>query len=569
MKLHTGMTVREAGREAAEKIIQETARAYFHANPWAQYNRAFPMTVVGVQGTEHPLGPFMCTNGFGPEEACKDANYYGVCRSYTADVIWDAFHFPVPGYDCTYVGINMDKHPECIAYLFGGLYFKGEFRDINAPYAYTSTDKQEFLKVLRKGLRPGDLISATPAASTGNSGHIILFLGDVFGNGTDYITHCWPIGGGDIDLKTGINKREPYGAAVFQTADEFLFTQGSSPNWYLGAETMVSILVYRVANSEEFLDHPISDAGITRYNCPGLIVRKDCSVGTYQTALPGETVTVTEEFVNKSSEDYTLEVREPIPEGTSFLTTKGAERIVKNEIVWQVKVPAGDRAEISYQVEVKAEPGTLIEFRGGRADTLPTRPLRFRVGASKFNAAELAKFEKIRTEIPAELKPETYEGPAYVRRFYEALGREIVFPAAFNEYLSARFEVSKHHPDYPEVLIPKRELGDDGRKFEKLEVPRFIYGFRFLVPGDESGNRERAFETMECFFEPGDVMLSMWGANELSCTEDSESAVYIYLGGGKVLAHTAEGTALASFDDTFAAGPIRNFSVVLRPRYLA
>ena len=52
------------------------------------------------------------------------------------------------------------------------------------------------------------------------------------------------------------------------------------------------------------------------------------------------------------------------------------------------------------------------------------------------------------------------------------------------------------YPDYPEVLIPKRELGDDGRKFEKLEVPRFMYGFRFLVPGDESGNRERAFETM-------------------------------------------------------------------------
>ena len=571
MKLKQGMTVREAGSEAVEKVIQETAMAYFHANPNVQYNLATPLTVVGAQGVDVPVGPLMCTNGMSPEDCAEEINYSGVCRSYTADVWYNAFGQWTPGFNCSWVGLNLQKNPETVVFDYGGLYFKGENTPLEAPNAYTSENKEEFLKVMRAGLRPGDVILAVPDKSTGNTGHLIMFLGDCFGNGTDYVTHCWPIGGGKWNLETGVNAREPYGASVFQTCDEFLFSEGSSPNWSLRKETMVCIIVSRPSVAKSFQDLPFSDAAVTRYNCPGLVVKKKVSANTYGIVLPGETITVTERFENRSDKEYELTVRECIPEGTSFEGTTGAEKIAGREIFWKVTLPPSDFKEISYDLKVTAEPGTLIRAARGAADTLPTRPWQVRVGASRLSFTELSRLEELRAGVPDSLKGETFEDLAFVKRFYrEILNREIALPDTMDGFIKAVFEVAKPDPEFPEILIPKKEMTGEEKKLDRMIVPRFRAGKYFMLPGDEVKMEERIIDALEPFFLPGDVLLTTFGEeNTLEAKNPDGIAFHIVLGGGKVLTYGKDGAEIALFKETVERFGKENLAIMIRPTYLS
>lgn len=569
MELRPGMTIREAGTEVAEIIIQETAVAYFHANPYVQYNTAAPLTVVGKQGLDDPEGPAMCTNGLLPEEASEDHNYYGVCRSYTADIFWAAFRVRIPGFNSSWVGMNVIKHPETIVYSFGGIYFKGEKYPLEMPNAYTSEDREEFLRELRKGLRPGDVILATPDQSTGNSGHLIMYVGDCFGTGVEYVTHCWPLGGGKLDPETGRNKREPYGAATFQTADEFLFSTGSSPNWSLTKETMVSIIVLRFLLWDKVLDAPLPEDAVTRYHCPKLVIRKTSSVGTYGIALPRETVTVTEKFINKSNEPYSFTVRESIPAGTAFQGTAGAEKISGNEIFWKVRTDASDAAEISYQVKITAKPGELITFAPGKADGIATRGFSFRVGASRLSFTDLYRLGEVQKEIPAALIPAEFEDLVFAKRVYRALfGRETGLPDTLDAFLKAVYDVREITPEYPAVLVPKEKPDGEGEILSRLIVPCFQAGKYFMIPGDEARCDGRIFDALEQFFLPGDVYVSMDGENTTAAADPEHIAIAVFLGNGMELRHTAAGTELLPFRDTVEVFAKENFAALLRPTYL-
>ena len=560
MRLEKGMTVREAGIEAARKVIQETAVAYYHKNPHTQYNVATPLTVVGVQSRIWPDGPLSCTNGLAPEEACRERNYYAVCRSFTADVYWDAFRFETPGMFCRGYSADIMRYDRALIYKFGD-----SIAALKTGTPVTSEDKEEFLSILRPALRPGDLFLASP--NDGRSGHCILYVGDCFGTGVEYVMHCWPIGGGSWDTETGANRREPYGGIVLQTCDEFLFSVGSSPNWSLTADRMVNIYVFRFTEMEEFLDTPFTDAAVTRFNCPKLIVTKDSTVGMYGTALTGETVTVTERFENKSNETYTLTVREAIPEGTSFAAAAGAEKISGNEIFWNVKVPAYDTATISYGVKINGQPGDVISFPAGKADLLPTRAFRVKVGTSELSEEALEKLAAARENVPEEWQPEAFEDLGFVKRVYASLGKEIALPDTLDEYLRIRTEVIRPSEEFPEVLAPKTELSEEGIALRKMDVLRFTIGKRYFIPDDILTLNERSMDFLEEYFKPGDVQLSMWGENELNATHPEAIAVTVYLGKGKVLEHTAEGTAVKTFAETFGRSLIKNYAGVIRPCY--
>lgn len=561
MVLKPGMTVREAGVEAARKVIQETAKAYYHKNPHTQYNVATPLTVVGDQQRFWPEGPLSCTNGMAPEEACHDRNYSGVCRSFTADVYYDAFRFDTPGMFCRLYSVDIMRYQKALIYKFGD-----HAATMKTGTPVTTEDREEFLSTVRKDLKPGDVFLATP--NDGRSGHVIMFVGDCFGTGVEYIMHCWPIGGGKWSPETGVNLREPYGSITLQTCDEFLFSVGSSPNWSLTSEKMGDIYLFRFTEMEEFLDAKFTDAAVARYNHPGLIVEKNCSVSTYGTVLPGETLTVTERFENKSNEDYALEVRECIPRGTSFKAVTGAEKISGDEIVWNVKVPATDFTEISYEVTVTAEPGDVISFRNGRADLLPTRALRVKVGKSRLSAAEIEKLKRLSAEIPADLRPESFEDLAYVKRLYRYLGRETVLPDTLDEYLTERFEIIKPCYWYPEVLALKKEPTEKGLEYAKMDVLRFTTGRYYFIPGDELELKERSIDFLEDYFLPGDVMLSTFGENTLDAKDPDGIAVTVILGNGKVLEHTAKGTEIKTFKDTVARSLIKHYAGVIRPAYV-
>ena len=561
MVLRPGMTVREAGIDVARKIIQETAKAYYRKNPHTQYNVARPLTVVGDDKRMWPEGPLSCTNGMAPEQACRDINYSAVCRSFTADVYYDAFRFETPGIFCRSYSVDIMRYKDALIYKYGE-----RLATLKTGRPVTTKDKELFLKTVREDLKPGDVFLATPNDPR-FSGHVIMYVGDCFETGVEYIMHCWPLGGGRWDKNTGVNLREPYGAITLQTCDEFLFSVGSSPNWSLTRDYMEDIYLFRFTEMEEFLNAKLTDAAVTRYRYPDLVVEKTSSVGTYGTVLPGETLKITERFENKSAGDYSFEVREVIPEGTTFLKAEGATAVTEREVVWQVTVPAADFVEISYEVVVHTKPGDVIFFESGRADLMPTREFRVKTGASRLTEAEEEKLAAVRKKIPEALKPAVFEDLAYVKRLYRYLGREVSLPDTLDEYLKERYEVIKPCHWFPEVLALKKEPTAKGLEYAKMDVLRYTTGQYYFIPGDELFIKERAIDFLEDYFLPGDVMLSTWGENTLEAKDPAGIAVTVILGGGKVLVHSAEGTEILPFKDTVARALVLHFSGILRPTY--
>ncbi|MBP5289075.1 MAG: DUF11 domain-containing protein [Clostridia bacterium] len=561
MELKPGTTVREAGRAVFETIIQETALAYYHANPDAQYNTATSLTVVLSDLSHHPKGPMFITPSTSPEEACPDINYYGVCRSYCADVIYNATGFEVPGINAAGFHVDMENYAECMVYRFGH-----KHADFPMPNAFVTEDKEAFMEAIKKGLRPGDIILADPE---GKVGHVIMFLGDALGDGHDYVTHCWPYKGGTWRWEKPENKREPEGAILLQRAEDFLYSEGSKPNWSLAAERMTDIFILRFSDHPGLLDSAFTGAGVTRYNKRGLIVKKYCSASVYDTVLPGEKVIVTETFTNGSGSDYSLDVTEYVPAGVTLTKVTGAKKPAGDVLTWTVSVPAGKTAAVSYEMKVTAKPGETVYIPGGSCDTLPTRPVRFKVGASRLTAAQEKKLLKIAEKMPGKLKTKEFEDLSFVTRFYrEILGKEIELPGTADELIRAIATPRRIVKSAPRVLVPKARLSSTGKAVRAMALPRFTQGKYYMVPGDEEQNRERSLDMLVEFFTPGDILVAASGKNKRRAQDPAGIAVYIYLGGGKALSHKMTGTAVETFDETFSPMQLNNFDIVLRPGYL-
>ena len=561
MELKLGMTVREAGREVYEKGVQETALAYVHANPDTQYNTATSLTKVLWDATHHPKGPLFMTGSFPPEFASSDVNYYGVCRSFAADVIFNATGFEVPGLNAGQFHNDMKNYAECLLFRFGHKY-----ADFDMPNAYKTDDKAAFMETIKREMRPGDIILADPE---GKTGHVIMFIGDALGDGKDYIVHCWPLGGGTWRWETPVNKREPNGAIVLQSAEEFLYTVGSKPNWCLATERMADIFILRFSSHPGLLDSTFTPAAVTRYNKQGLIVKKHCSATIYDTVLPGETVTVTETFTNTGKRAYSLDVTEHVPAGVKLTGAPGAEVKDAHTLFWRIEVPAGKSAAVSFTMTVTAKPGTMIAIPSGTCDTLPTRPVRFKVGASRFTPAQIKKIAGIGKRIPGGLKTNGFEDLAYVKRFYrEVLGKEIALPDTVDGLIRSVAKPCRVDKRYPRVLIPKERYGLEGKAVCAMSVPRMTQGKYYMVPGDQENNLERSMDFLEEFFQPGDVMVTTGGKNKLKALDPDGIALFIYLGDSKVLSYRKSGSAIEAFEESFPKAQLNNFDLVLRPAYL-
>ncbi|MBR5738523.1 MAG: hypothetical protein IKY02_00865, partial [Lachnospiraceae bacterium] len=300
------------------------------------------------------------------------------------------------------------------------------------------------------------------------------------------------------------------------------------------------------------------------------IVRKDCNFGFYDTVLPGETVKFTERFVNKSSEDYELSVREFVPAGTKLLEAEGAETGADNALTWRVNVPAFDYAEIAYSMTVEAEPGTEVLFPCGSADTMPTRAHRFKVGQSRFTEEERLKLTSLAMHIPGEYRNGGFQDLRFVKNLYKDLfNRTPELPDTLQELLEGMYEVQKPSPDFPELLVPKKALSERAKIWEKYSLPRFTLGKYVMIPEDRVENRERAIDILESYFEPGDVMAVMRGENKLDAKKPEEIEILLYIGRGIVISHSAEGTKHKHFEDTIAVVTKDHFAKALRPLYFA
>ena len=561
--LKRGMKVKDVDVEVVEKVIQETALAYYYANPNTQYDVFTPNTIM-----PESVGSGRITSRLAPEFAFKEMKYYGVCRSFTADIIWDAFHYVCGGLDGTGCGANMGRS----VYEYGSMY-KARAR-VNGTLGEVEsvewTDKQAMLDEMQNGgLRPGDFILATP--NTGQSGHVLMFLGDCFDTGVDYIMHCWPVNGGKWDPETGKEGEEPFGGVTLQTAEEFIFTGNGSPNWNLRADRMTDIIAYRFTNFEPFQEAEFTDAAITRYNKRGLHTYKTPSVGIYETVLKGEQVTITETIDNQSDEDYWLTVTEHIAEGTEFVssssTTKDQGSYTDKGIIWHVKVPAYGSVDVSYVTKVTADAGTVLDYPTGTVGLLPTRNVRMKVGQSRITLDEEDELWALTKYIPDFLNTGTFMDMDFLNVVYKrVVGVETNFPKTVQEYLNMMYDVKfPAKTDSTYMLCEKKVLPAESEYLNTMRILRFSIGKCIYLP--DLMNTDRALITKEEFFKEGDVLIEAHGYNMQTITDIDSVSISVYLGAGYILRHTTKGTTLEKFSDVWEKMQSYKIAIVLRPSY--
>ncbi len=550
--LKPGMTVAEAGTDAIEKIIQETALAYYYKNPYMQYEDRWPdaRTILGDEGTT-PLTPRQS-----PEETTPETPYYAVCRSLPADIYWDAFGIKTPGFDA-HAFSTYAKKGTCV-FAYGS-----DVMNYTTDNTRIFTDKEEFMTTIKADMRPGDII----LASREDSGHVLLFLGDCLGDGEDYVIHSWPYKGGKWSANTGLEVWEPEGAARLQRAADVIYDSGPSPNWPLNSERMINIAIFRYLDDADFLATPLTDAAVTRYNKQGLDVTKTSTSDVYDTVLSGEEITIRETIANHSKEAYSVTVREAVPEGTSFVsaasTAEDPGAFSDGSVVWKVTVPAEGSVEVSYTVKVTAaEPGDL-RFPAGTVSTLPTRSVLTKIGKNRLTDAEIQTLQDNALATAEEIAAGDFADLGFVNLFYEKLfGVKVGLPENLADFMSPLYDVKRPFLSIESYAIVRKK--EPSAEMLSYLIPKCELGF-YYHNADYVTNTDRIQHIAADYFMPGDVLVEMHGANFQRYRNQDAMSVNIYLGDGKVLCYSMEDVEVKTFKETVACATKYNYAAILRP----
>lgn len=167
-----------------------------------------------------------------PEFANRDDYHYNVCNTFVQGVYNDAF--------AMYDYVNPD----------GFIYFTKNYKDFTGAHVvYSVSDpseselKNEVIPKVKSLLQPGDFI-----CSYGETGHVMLFLGDIYGDGKNYLAHSW---GANVDAE-GKERFETNGSICIQTDEELIYSE--SGRWYLGAAKRSSshVVIVRLLDADFF-----------------------------------------------------------------------------------------------------------------------------------------------------------------------------------------------------------------------------------------------------------------------------------------------------------------------------
>lgn len=167
-----------------------------------------------------------------PEIASYDQYFFMQCNSYCVNAIYEAFH---------YVSFDGQIRP-------GTDTMTTKMPEGTLIYMQRNVDESNFETVkaeLKALLRPGDIIAAK-----GSDAHALLYLGDCFGDGVNYVAHCW---GKSIDKSSGVKNYETDGAIYVQPEDQVIFGKLTSyPTWNLKTHATAYVGIIRLSNAADF-----------------------------------------------------------------------------------------------------------------------------------------------------------------------------------------------------------------------------------------------------------------------------------------------------------------------------
>lgn len=303
------------GMNDYQKAIVITAESYFLRGPRVQYDqRSYTVDTsrkVGRRTTMTRKVEDYTTQYFG----------YHDCSSFVFDVYWNA------------LGIVLSEDP---AQRLTKDY-------MNSPYVVISDTPEENGKAkytqeeLTALLEPGDIIVYRKPGNT--RGHAMLYVGGdtlIHSSGDDY---------------TEMNEKwEKKGTYYKQSMSKLIFDPASLR--YLFGQHSYVVLRPLADYTGEIPAETVARLGDMR----GIMAEKLSSHTYGQTVSPDGELSFTFRLENHSTADKTLQITETVPELTTYVS--GADTVEGNTLKWEVTVPAGGEASVSYTVKVDADAPT-------------------------------------------------------------------------------------------------------------------------------------------------------------------------------------------------------------------
>ena len=547
----TEYTTGELDRKTLENALIQTALAYYNKGANVQYDISNTTIFATSRSGKRRLN---CRQS--PEQAAYDTAIYTSCSKYVFAVYHDAFDYEMPNYDTNWEQVyDMSSEGEIVVVKFGEAYgTTGE------------TDRAKAIAELNEKILPGDVIFASPPNDP-NGGHTMLYLGDFKGDGNRYVIHSWPVGGGNLDMKTGADKREPNGAITLQTLEELVLTSSGDPNYSIDRDKIGFFFLLRLFDASDFKECKLTPSAVTRMQYPNLVVDKIADRYIYDDVLPGEEITFTETVENRSETDYSeLTVTEYVPEGATLVSAEGAV-VSENALTWKLTLKAGEKQDLVYTVKNEKQPGEMLVFESGTAGMIPTRTMSFKVASYRLTEDQKAALAKITSDkefstLPASFTDGTFHNLDAMNDFYrDVLGIEVNLPATFEEYLNGRFKT--YTPTGLEFkMFEAKDEGKADQHLLDMEINHAMTGQYLFTGTDSSG---RIFDILPQYFQPGDLFITTKAEIAVPKVINEDVILYVNLGRGYVLCYDKNGTSIEKFSTTVQRGLVSCLFVGLRP----
>lgn len=303
----------EYSSDAIEALIV-TAKAFVAKTTATQYEDSY-FTATGERWFETFEHTF--------EEVSSQIHYSSSCSPFMKDLVWDAW------------GVDMTE-PDVWTAAQMAKAKKYSYWSYVPTKNETAAEKEKIKNEFFDTLQPGDMIAL---CHQGPQGHIFLYIGN------HWAIHCsWVKVGGNYDHANNEMKWEIDGSVEYRNLDT-IFNEGNY--YYFWGKEIWSIL-----RMTEYIDNiQITEQAKLRVaNLQNIYVEKISSNPTGITADLGEEITFGFCVRNDDSKERTLEIKDTVPNGTTYLS--GAQAKNGKEMSWNITLQPGEKRLICYTVKV-------------------------------------------------------------------------------------------------------------------------------------------------------------------------------------------------------------------------
>ena len=584
--LFSGLSI---GASAAETTLAErqqqvvaVALAYFDKGHSVQYDGKTINTDIKRQDYGKTRSTYRAT----PEDATPHETAYTVCSDFAHEVYWEAFHYELLGNGgSVWTGTlsNVARDNPMVVWYFDA------YDEVTNP-TVTNQDAIDAVEYMFTIAQPGDIF--TSFSVPGQGGHTMIWAGDLFGDGVQRIIHS---GGKHMNVDAQMDVREYYseddpdvdprcGASFGATTNGGSIRIADAEQYirdrYMKRTRRMTLL--RPALVMTDAEYPVRAASQYRVTHPRLAIDRTLSKTRFQSAYPGETVTLTLKLSNFSShgapgessdtetgddgeeggeatlqalppeqgqsatvfagkapakatlqtlgQDYTVPVTEVVPQGAKLLTPFEGATVAGDTMTLDVPLAAGETKTFTATYEITATTGEQVVFGGSSVGDIPSNSIPIQVGGRKLTAADQAKLLAVADgDYNAVLTAAGANNDTLGDVVYQnILGLDVTLPT-YTQIASRLIKITKTPRDKStRVFLQKDEVAAEDLTAYRTMVPTCWGGMRMW----NQFGRQRCSDPRDLHLEPGDVIVR---SASITSPSAGKCEQLVYLGGGKYL----------------------------------